>query len=119
MDRLGDVARSVGDGLTDGRLVAGAGEPVPVAEAGLHRAREEIHRRHRLDRILADRAASSESITAEVPSSTALATSLASARVGSGAWSIDSSIWVAVITGFPRSSAMRIMRFCKSGTDKP
>ena len=43
-------------------------------------------------------AVSADSITAEVPSSTAFATSLASARVGSGWWIIDSSIWVAVIT---------------------
>ena len=46
----------------------------------------------------------------------ALATSLASARVGSGAWSIDSSICVAVITGLPRSSAARMIRFWSSGT---
>ena len=36
-----------------------------------------------------------------VPSITALATSVASARVGSGAWIIDSSICVAVITNLP------------------
>jgi hypothetical protein len=36
-----------------------------------------------------------------VPSSTALATSVASARVGRGFLIIDSSIWVAVITGLP------------------
>ena len=41
---------------------------------------------------------------AEVPSRIALATSDASARVGSGEWIIDSSICVAVITGFPYSS---------------
>ena len=44
-------------------------------------------------------AVSAESITASVPSNTALATSLTSARVGDGASIIDSSIWVAVITG--------------------
>ena len=46
-------------------------------------------------------AVSAESISAEVPSNTALATSLTSARVGTGACTIDSSIWVAVMTGRP------------------
>ena len=40
-----------------------------------------------------------ESITASVPSRIALATSVASARVGRGEAIIDSSIWVAVTTG--------------------
>ena len=46
-------------------------------------------------------AVSPDSMTQSVPSSTALATSVASARVGRGFLTIDSSIWVAVITGFP------------------
>ena len=46
-------------------------------------------------------AVSAESITASVPSRIALATSLASARVGRGCSIIDSSICVAVITGRP------------------
>ena len=46
-------------------------------------------------------AVSPESISADVPSRIAFATSLASARVGSAWWIIDSSICVAVITGFP------------------
>ena len=46
----------------------------------------------------------------------ALATSLASARVGSACSTIDSSIWVAVITGLPASSARRMIRFWSSGT---
>ena len=61
-------------------------------------------------------AVSPESITADVPSRIAFATSLASARVGSGWCTIDSSICVAVITGFPRSSAFRMIRFWISGT---
>jgi hypothetical protein len=61
-------------------------------------------------------AVSAESMIAEVPSRIALATSDASARVGSGRWTIVSSIWVAVIAGFPRSSAARMIRFCSSGT---
>ena len=43
-------------------------------------------------------AVSADSMTASVPSSTALATSNTSARVGVGALIIDSIIWVAVIT---------------------
>ena len=43
-------------------------------------------------------AVSAESITASVPSSTALATSLTSARVGTGLVIIDSIICVAVMT---------------------
>jgi hypothetical protein len=56
-------------------------------------------------------AVSAESITASVPSRIALATSDASARVGRGAWTIDSSIWVAVITGFPCKLASRMICF--------
>ena len=44
---------------------------------------------------------SPESIMADVPSKTALATSVISARVGVGLVIIDSSIWVAVMTIFP------------------
>ena len=55
-------------------------------------------------------------MSAEVPSRTAFATSLASARVGSAWWIMDSSIWVAVIAGFPCSSAQRMIRFWTSGT---
>ena len=51
-----------------------------------------------------------------MPSRIAFATSLASARVGSGECTIVSSIWVAVITGFPRSSAFWMIRFWTSGT---
>ena len=46
-------------------------------------------------------AVSADSMTASVPSRMALATSDASARVGRGWCTIDSSIWVAVITGLP------------------
>ena len=44
---------------------------------------------------------SSESMTQSVPSSTALATSVDSARVGRRLSVMDSSICVAVMTGFP------------------
>ena len=46
----------------------------------------------------------------------ALATSDVSARVGRGAWTIDSSIWVAVITGFPCRLASRMIFFWIRGT---
>src|SRR5476649_2393209 len=60
---------------------------------------------------------SAESITASVPSSTALATSETSARVGIGLEIIDSIIWVAVIVSLLFSRAMRIIRFCSAGTE--
>ena len=53
---------------------------------------------------------------ASAPSNTALATSLASARVGRGASIIDSSICVATIVGTPRSSARRTSCFWMIGT---
>ena len=46
-------------------------------------------------------AVSPESMTQEVPSNTAFATSETSARVGLGFLIMESSIWVAVMTGFP------------------
>src|SRR4051812_23318207 len=58
-------------------------------------------------------AVSPESMIASAPSSTAFATSLASARVGRGAWIIDSSIWVATIAGFPTVRAARSISFLK------
>ena len=59
---------------------------------------------------------SADSITASVPSNTALATSDTSARVGYAAVTIDSSIWVAVITGRPAAMADRTRRFWRWGT---
>jgi hypothetical protein len=63
---------------------------------------------HRLDRLAPGsgrRRFSAESITASVPSITALATSSTSARVGIGLSTIDCSICVAVITTRLCSSA--------------
>ena len=54
---------------------------------------------------------SADSITASAPSSTALATSDTSARVGTGALIMDSSIWVATTTGLPAWRADQTMRF--------
>ena len=59
---------------------------------------------------------SPESITASAPSRTAFATSEASARVGRGLVIIDSSIWVATITGLALRRALSITRFCRNGT---
>ena len=61
-------------------------------------------------------AVSPESMTASVPSKMALATSLASARVGRGFSVMDSSICVAVMTGLRKSSARRMTYFWMSGT---
>mmetsp|Transcript_52254 Transcript_52254/g.155929 ORF Transcript_52254/g.155929 Transcript_52254/m.155929 type:complete len:201 (-) Transcript_52254:150-752(-) len=55
-------------------------------------------------------------MTASVPSSTAFATSLASARVGRGALHMDSSICVAVITGLPTRLQCAIIIFCATKT---
>ena len=61
-------------------------------------------------------AVSSESITASVPSSTALATSVTSARVGMGFCTMDTSICVAVMTGRPARLAALMIRFWAAGT---
>mmetsp|Transcript_77332 Transcript_77332/g.194487 ORF Transcript_77332/g.194487 Transcript_77332/m.194487 type:complete len:294 (-) Transcript_77332:515-1396(-) len=61
-------------------------------------------------------AVSPESITQSVPSSTALATSLASARVGRGNPVMDSSICVAVTTGLPIKLQRAIIIFCARKT---
>ena len=61
-------------------------------------------------------AVSPESISASVPSSTAFATSATSARVGSRERNIDSSIWVAVMTGLPSSLLLAMIFFCQNGT---
>ena len=61
-------------------------------------------------------AVSPASITADVPSRIALATSVSSARVGIGLRSIESSIWVAVMTGFPALTVVRIVFFWTRGT---
>src|SRR5699024_11036691 len=59
---------------------------------------------------------SPESITASAPSMTALATSEASARVGRELLIMDSSIWVATMTGLAFSRAIWMARFWTTGT---
>ena len=59
---------------------------------------------------------SSESMTASVPSQTAPATSVASARVGLDEETIDSIICVAVIAGLPAAAHSRSIILCRSGT---
>ena len=61
-------------------------------------------------------AVSPESITQSAPSSTALATSLTSARVGRGLDVIDSSICVAQMTGLPARLHFAIIAFCARKT---
>ena len=56
------------------------------------------------------------SIVASAPSKTAFATSVISARVGSGLPIIDSSICVAQMTNFPARLALVIIIFCASAT---
>jgi hypothetical protein len=53
---------------------------------------------------------------ASAPSNTAVATSETSARVGTGAVIIDSSIWVATTTGLPARRAARVICFWMPGT---
>ena len=65
---------------------------------------------------LAPTAVSADSITASVPSSTALATSNTSARVGMLLVIIDSIIWVAVIATRLCFQARRIRDFCSAGS---
>jgi hypothetical protein len=50
-------------------------------------------------------------MTASVPSMTALATSVISARVGFGLFTMDSSIWVAVMMNLPAMLALVIIIF--------
>ena len=59
---------------------------------------------------------SPESITASAPSRIALATSEASARLGREFSIIDSSIWVATMTGLPASRHIWIAPFWTMGT---
>src|SRR3990172_1020014 len=61
-------------------------------------------------------AVSPDNIIASVPSTIALATSEASARVGLGCCIIDSSIWVAVITGIVSSLHRLMISFWMIGT---
>mmetsp|Transcript_53731 Transcript_53731/g.142399 ORF Transcript_53731/g.142399 Transcript_53731/m.142399 type:complete len:222 (+) Transcript_53731:465-1130(+) len=61
-------------------------------------------------------AVSPESITQSVPSNTALATSVVSARVGRGFMIMLSSIWVAVTTGLPATLHLLMIIFCAMAT---
>ncbi len=61
-------------------------------------------------------AVSAESMIASAPSKIAVATSLTSARVGREWVTIDSSIWVATMTGTLASRAWRMTSFWMIGT---
>ena len=60
-------------------------------------------------------AVSAESMMASAPSKIAVATSETSARVGRTCVTIDSSIWVATITGTLAARACRMISFWISG----
>jgi hypothetical protein len=76
------------------------GAPAVVVEVALGPDGDLGHGPDRGHRVVTD-GLSPESMSALVPSKTALATSLTSAGVGDGARTMDSSIWVAVMTGRP------------------
>ena len=59
---------------------------------------------------------SADSMIASAPSNTAIDTSDTSARVGTGAVIIDSSIWVATTTGLPARRQARVICFWMPGT---
>jgi hypothetical protein len=61
-------------------------------------------------------AVSAESMTASLPSKIALATSDASARVGTAFSIIVSSICVATMQGLPHSAHFATISFCETGT---
>merc|ERR1719458_1464819 len=61
-------------------------------------------------------AVSPESMTQSAPSKMAFATSLASALVGLGFFTMDSSIWVAQMTAFPARLHSAIIAFCAMNT---
>merc|ERR1712240_95183 len=61
-------------------------------------------------------AVSPDNITQSAPSRMALATSLASALVGLGFFTIDSSIWVAQMMGLPALLHLAIMAFWAMNT---
>ena len=113
-DRLGDPVGAVG--RTVRCSCPRRCGPLPVARLGLGPRGDARHRRRRPRTGSSPIAVSPDSITASVPSNTALATSLTSARVGAGASIIVSSICVAVITGVPTSTQWRMICFCRCGT---
>ena len=97
------------------RLRPALGEPAPIGQLALGRLA--------IEAIISTAstgcfptAVSWESITASVPSKIALATSATSARVGRVEWTIDSSIWVAVMVGLAARPATASSRFWTSGT---
>ena len=99
-DRTGDaVDRGQFEVVVAALHPAETGRPLPVARLRSPPARRPCAIVRTTPTGSRPMAVSPDSITASVPSNTALATSLTSARVGDGAVIIDSSICVAVITG--------------------
>ena len=101
-----------------GRAAAGPSRLRPLLRSSPppRPARRCGHRLHHLRPGRRPIAVSADSINASVPSNTALATSLTSARVGDGAVIMLSSICVAVMTGTPNSTQWRMIGFCRWGT---
>ena len=116
--RLGDLARGERNGVGAGRFRLGA---LGVDDAGIGWVALDLGRRcgsssppPRPDSAPA--ADSADSMMASAPSNTAVATSDTSARVGTGAVIIDSSICVATTTGLPARRAARVICFWMPGT---
>ena len=90
------------------------GESRPLSSASARRTIRSII--STLSSGCAPAAVSADSMTASVPSHTAFATSLASARVGRVRVTMLSSICVAVITGTILRRAAWMIRRCQTGT---
>ena len=102
-ERVGDIARRRGDGVG----ICGLGRGALRVDDGWDRSPlDSTVSAMRFIVATASRgywpdALSADSMTASAPSNTAVATSETSARVGTGAVIIDSSIWVATTIGLP------------------
>ena len=117
--RLGpDDRADLGGGAGD-RAAGGGGHPRQVvlgAQRGLlRRGDDPAHGGDRLDRVGADAGLGGQHDRV-APAAIAPATSETSARVGRGALIIDSSIWVATMTGLARSLASLIACVWMAGT---
>jgi hypothetical protein len=101
-DEKGGIGDRVGDRVVDGVLggIEGLAGELLIGELFFHGRGDRGLHRDGFDRVKPE-ALSPESMTQSELSSIAVATSLTSARVGRGWEVIESSIWVAVMTGLP------------------
>ena len=120
----GGLPRGMADGLRDALRAPPGSSPAAPGRAGRPTARSwpRCSARSAMRAMVRTTSAgswpmavSAESMTASVPSNTALATSETSARVGVGAVIMLSSIWVAVITGIPGRHARADDRLLQVG----